>query len=186
MSQPVNTTSFKSASGTKSLISGELPSVRLPSRIVPICVSEPIGLASPRRTASTPAIIVVATAPRPTTITPSLPVAGATLPAAAVLWPPDSSVDIASSNPSFASDICLLWFKILIQPTPQFTLSKPLLLRCQPSLGSGFASAIQMRPQEPDEGQSEHNFHRQMEAMEPLVEARIRVPRLSQPPPRIG
>ena len=47
--------------------------------MVPICVSEPIGLASPRRTASTPAIIVVATAPRPTTITPSFPVAGATL-----------------------------------------------------------------------------------------------------------
>ena len=78
MSQPVKTRSFKSAKGTKSLISGELLSVRLPSRMVPICVSEPIGFASPRRTASTPEIIVVATAPMPTTITPNFPFAGAT------------------------------------------------------------------------------------------------------------
>ena len=97
MSHPVKTTSFKSASGTKSLISGELLSVRLPSRIVPICVSEPIGLASPRRTASTPAIIVVATAPSPTTITPSLPFAGATF-AAALFWPPFFFVAIPSPN----------------------------------------------------------------------------------------
>ena len=34
------------ASGTTSLIFGERPSVRLPRRIVPICVSEPIGLAN--------------------------------------------------------------------------------------------------------------------------------------------
>jgi hypothetical protein len=38
-----------------------------------------MGLARPRRTASTPAIIVVATAPRPTTITPNLPFADETL-----------------------------------------------------------------------------------------------------------
>ena len=87
MSQPVKTMSFKSARGTKSLISGELLSVRLPRRMVPIWVSEPMGLARPRRTASTPAIIVVATAPRPTTITPSLPLAGSTF-VAAVFWPP--------------------------------------------------------------------------------------------------
>ena len=37
---------------------------------------EPMGLASPLRTASTPAMSVVATAPSPTTITPSFPVAG--------------------------------------------------------------------------------------------------------------
>ena len=36
--------SSSSASGTKSLISGERFSVRLPRRIVAICVSEPIGL----------------------------------------------------------------------------------------------------------------------------------------------
>ena len=54
MSQPPNTMSSSLASGTKSLISGERLSVRLPSRMVPICVSEPIGLASPRRMASTP------------------------------------------------------------------------------------------------------------------------------------
>jgi hypothetical protein len=50
--------------------------VRLPRRMVPICVTEPMGLASPLRTASTPAIRVVATAPMPTVITPSLPLAG--------------------------------------------------------------------------------------------------------------
>ena len=66
-----------SASGTTSLIFGERPSVRLPRRIVPICVSEPIGLARPLRMASTPAMVVVLTAPRPTSRTPSLPRAGA-------------------------------------------------------------------------------------------------------------
>src|SRR5215831_261593 len=65
--------SFRSASGTKSLMRGELASVRLPRRIVPICVSDPIGLARPRRMASTPAIVVVLTAPKPTSMIPSLP-----------------------------------------------------------------------------------------------------------------
>ena len=64
-------------SGTTSLIFGERPSVRLPRRTVPICVSEPIGLANPLRMASTPAMVVVLTAPRPTSRTPSLPRAGA-------------------------------------------------------------------------------------------------------------
>src|SRR5579871_5290645 len=73
MSQPPNTMSFRDASGTKSLICGDLASVRLPSRIVPICVSDPMGLARPRRIAITPAIVVVLTAPRPTSMTPSLP-----------------------------------------------------------------------------------------------------------------
>ena len=36
--------SSSEASGTKSLISGERLSVRLPRRIVAICVSDPIGL----------------------------------------------------------------------------------------------------------------------------------------------
>ena len=49
-------------------MSGERPSVRLPSRMVPICVSEPIGLARPRRIAITPAMVVVLTAPRPTSM----------------------------------------------------------------------------------------------------------------------
>jgi hypothetical protein len=40
-------------------------------------VSEPIGFASPRLTASTPAIVVVLTAPMPTSKTPSFPVASA-------------------------------------------------------------------------------------------------------------
>ena len=66
MSQPPNTRSSSADSGTTSLIFGERPSVRLPRRTVPICVSEPIGLAKPFRMASTPAIVVVLTAPRPT------------------------------------------------------------------------------------------------------------------------
>src|SRR6478752_8496424 len=77
MSQPPNTTSSSDASGTKSLMSGERPSVRLPSRTVPIWVNDPIGLASPRRIASTPAIVVVLTAPMPTSMIPSFPVASA-------------------------------------------------------------------------------------------------------------
>jgi hypothetical protein len=47
--------------------------------MVPICVSDPMGLAIPLRMASTPATNVVATAPIPTIITPSLPRAGAIL-----------------------------------------------------------------------------------------------------------
>ena len=58
-------------------MSGARPSVRLPSRMVPICVREPIGRAAPRRTFSTPAMNVVATAPSPTQSTPSVPLAGA-------------------------------------------------------------------------------------------------------------
>ena len=69
-------------SGTKSRISGELASVRLPRRMVPIWMMEPMGLAKPRRTASTPAMSVVATAPMPGIMMPSFPVAGAMLAAA--------------------------------------------------------------------------------------------------------
>src|SRR5688572_20313251 len=98
MSQPPKTTSFRSARGTNSLIFGARASLRLPSRMVPIWVSEPIGRASPFRIANTPAIVVVATAPRPTSNTPSLPCAGATssggvtighyiIPPAARFWP---------------------------------------------------------------------------------------------------
>src|SRR3954470_13135485 len=77
MSHPPNTMSLRPASGTNSLIFGERPSLRFPRRIVPICVSEPIGGARPLRIAHTPAIVVVATAPRPTSSTPSFPRAGA-------------------------------------------------------------------------------------------------------------
>src|SRR5688572_13599827 len=52
-------------------------SVRLPRRIVPICVSAPIGFDRPFRIAMMPAMVVVLTAPRPTRRTPSLPSAGA-------------------------------------------------------------------------------------------------------------
>src|SRR5687768_7167815 len=64
-------------SGTASLILGDRPSVRLPRRIVPICVSDPIGVARPFRTAMTPAMVVVLTAPSPTRRMPNLPFAGA-------------------------------------------------------------------------------------------------------------
>ena len=75
-SQAPKTRSSSPASGTKSLISGDRLSVRLPRRIVAICVSDPIGLEWPRRMLSTPAMNVVATAPRPGVRMPSLPVAG--------------------------------------------------------------------------------------------------------------
>ncbi len=77
MSQPPNTMSSRPASGTNSLIFGARASVRLPRRIVPIWVSEPIGLARFFRMATTPAMVVVLTAPSPASRTPSLPRAGA-------------------------------------------------------------------------------------------------------------
>ena len=86
MSQPPNTTSSSDASGTKSLMSGERPSVRLPSRTVPICVSDPIGFARPRRTASTPAIVVVLTAPIPTRRMPSFPAGSAIFGGFFTIW----------------------------------------------------------------------------------------------------
>src|SRR5829696_8750010 len=45
--------------------------------MAPICVRLPMGSARPRLTASTPAMKVVLTAPKPTSSTPSLPLAGA-------------------------------------------------------------------------------------------------------------
>src|SRR2546426_9868013 len=77
MSQPPNTRSSSEVSGTISLIFGEHRYERLPRRMVPIYVSDPIGDAMPFRMARAPAIVVVLTAPRPTRSTPSLPRAGA-------------------------------------------------------------------------------------------------------------
>ena len=48
--------------------------------MVPIWVSDPMGLARPLRMASTPATNVVATAPMPGIMTPSLPLAGSMVP----------------------------------------------------------------------------------------------------------
>src|SRR6267142_2557819 len=79
MSHPPKVRSFSSASGTNFLMSGERASVRLPSRMVPICVSDPTGCALPLRTSSTPAMKVVLTAPMPGSSTPSFPLAGAIL-----------------------------------------------------------------------------------------------------------
>src|SRR5712692_9854650 len=79
ISQPPKVRSFSSASGTNFLMSGERASVRLPRRMVPICVSDPTGWDLPRRTSSTPAMKVVLTAPMPGSRTPSFPLAGAIL-----------------------------------------------------------------------------------------------------------
>ena len=87
MSHPVNTRSSSLASGRKSRISGLLASVRLPRRMAPICVSDPIGLASPSRPASTPAMRVVQTAPIPTVMIPSFPLAGLMLAASGAAAP---------------------------------------------------------------------------------------------------
>src|SRR5690242_17447794 len=78
MSQPPNTTLLSGVNGTNSRMVGDRLSVRFPSRIVPISVREPIGLASPFRTAMVPAMVVVLTAPSPTRRMPSLPSAPAT------------------------------------------------------------------------------------------------------------
>src|SRR5580698_9575324 len=80
MSQPPKTISLSPLSGTNSLICGERPSVRLPRRIVPSCVSEPTGCDLPLRTSSTPAIKVVLTAPMPGVRIPSFPLGGAIFP----------------------------------------------------------------------------------------------------------
>src|SRR4029077_1843967 len=80
MSQPPNTRSLRSLSGTNFLISGERPSVRFPRRMVLSCVSEPTGCALPLRTNSTPAMKVVLTAPIPGNSTPNLPFGGAIFP----------------------------------------------------------------------------------------------------------
>src|SRR4051794_40049626 len=55
---------------------GDRCSVRLPRRMVPCWVNDPMGLEIPFRMASTPAMNVVATAPIPGVRMPSLPVAG--------------------------------------------------------------------------------------------------------------
>src|ERR1700683_1340023 len=77
MSQPPNSRSSSFASGTKSLISGVRPSVRLPRRTVASWVRDPIGAPRPRLTASTPAMKVVLTAPMPGSSKPGLRSAGA-------------------------------------------------------------------------------------------------------------
>jgi hypothetical protein len=56
---------------------GERSSVRFPKRMVASWVSDQMGSAMPRFTASTPAMKVVLTAPMPGIKTPSFPSAGA-------------------------------------------------------------------------------------------------------------
>src|SRR5260221_903863 len=79
ISQPPKTMSSNLANFTKSLMRGERPSVRLPRRMVAICVSEPTGCAFFVRTSSTPAMKVVGTAPIPGNKTPSFPLGAAIL-----------------------------------------------------------------------------------------------------------
>src|SRR5271167_4344139 len=55
--------------------------------MVPIWVSDPMGLEIPLRTASTPATNVVATAPMPGIMIPSFPLAGAISPSALFVFP---------------------------------------------------------------------------------------------------
>src|ERR1700733_10434836 len=90
------------ASCTKSFIFGVRPSVRLPSRIVPNCVSEPTCPACPppppfppppKQTLAPPpppppAIKVVLTAPIPGVSTPSFPFGGVTLTGLRIRFPP--------------------------------------------------------------------------------------------------
>src|SRR5260370_1035989 len=61
MSQPPKVRSVSSARGTNFLMSGERASVRLPRRMVPICVSDPTGCDLPLRTSSTPGMGAVST-----------------------------------------------------------------------------------------------------------------------------
>src|SRR6476646_2811976 len=86
-------------------MSGERLSVRFPRRIVAICVSEPMGLDSPRRMLSTPAMKVVATAPRPGVRTPRRPVAGRAVEREPVeLFPcPKNLLEVGTANRSWIS-----------------------------------------------------------------------------------
>ena len=123
MSHPVNTRSLRPARGTNSLIFGDRPSVRFPRRIVPIWVSEPIGCAMPLRTASTPATNVVATAPMPGIITPSLPFAGS------IACPAPLRAALA---PDFTSTVATLRAVVLIVLGEDFfTFAISWLLPCR-------------------------------------------------------
>jgi hypothetical protein len=99
MSQPVNTTSFKIRQRNKILDQRRLVVRALAQPDRSHLRQRADRLRQSRRTASTPAIIVVATAPSPTTITPSLPFAGATLPE---VFEPDVFVPDAFVKAAFA------------------------------------------------------------------------------------
>src|SRR2546427_684635 len=88
MPQPPKPRLSSVSRGTNSGISGERCCVRLPSRIVPSWVIEPIGAAAPLRTSSTPAMNVVLTAPMPGVRIPSSPFGGAMLVGRRISNPP--------------------------------------------------------------------------------------------------
>src|ERR1700761_9411725 len=168
ISQPVKTRSLSGASGTKSFTSGERSSVRLPRRIVPICVSEPNGFAYPRRTASTPAINVVATAPMPGIMMPSFPVCGLMLAAPVCA----ASVFDITRQPFYCCD---------------FSLNRTKQYRVRPKCGATSAltllrmnTVLPMRPHEPDEAHDEHHLDAQLKAMKDRLELRIIIPAVAQ------
>ncbi len=150
-------------------MSGELLSVRLPRRTVPICVREPIGLARPRRTASTPAIMVVATAPSPTTITPSLPLRGfyfRAFPGAPCAAQYSCFFLTFRGLPRIKTRSAdEFWGRNSVRPR------RELLFFDAPSV-----CAVDMRPDEPDDGGDERDFNDEVKAMEGLLKARIGVP----------
>ena len=106
-----------SRAGRTRLISGERFSVRLPSRMVPIWVSEPMGRPLPRRACSTPAMNVEATAPRPTSRMPRRPSAG---------WIGSG----LSSTKSFASKITPLWRASDMSGSCHWAGTRPVLAQC--------------------------------------------------------
>src|SRR6202045_2081501 len=138
MTQPVKTMASRLPRGTKSLMRGVRASVRLPRRMVPIWVVDPMGLAMPRRIASTPAMRVVATAPMPGIMMPSFPVAGLMLAASSLLAAP--GVDMLGST--------LLWFNFPLKRTGQYRLwGKPGANRAlrTADLGTSLAFAARLQ-----------------------------------------
>src|ERR1700730_18028928 len=124
MSQPPNTSSSRCLNGTNFLINGERASVRLPSRIVLNCVSEPTGCAFPFLTSSTPAMNVVLTAPIPGKSTPNLPLGGAIF--------PGFSIPLLLECESHCHSPCRLDFCHYEQTEP-IQLGLALALRCRAS-----------------------------------------------------
>jgi hypothetical protein len=88
---------------------GDRPSVRFHSRIVPSCVNDPIGRASPRLTSSTPAMKVVLTAPIPGVNIPSFPFAGAIFVGRCILFPLSNSFFVLLQSVFYPCSLCLLF-----------------------------------------------------------------------------
>src|SRR5882724_13714967 len=121
MSHPVKTRSSSWVIGVKFLMRGVLSSVRLPRRIVPIWVIEPIALAKPLRTASTPAMRVVATAPIPGIMIPNFPFAGLISAALGVAAPGVDMLDRTFLQNNFGiHDRCNLPSRVFVKRMAQY------------------------------------------------------------------